>query len=134
MQLSTTDKVPFPNIIHFILNQSYSRSSSSYSYFPSLLPSSLHLIPNARPHPSPTIYLDRPQRDSIGKPHSRNLLESATKGFYWKASQQESFGKRHKGILLESLTAGILWKAPQRDCIGKPHNRNPLESATKGFY
>eukprot|EP00959_Pyramimonas_sp_CCMP1952_P191509 4004405-Pyramimonas_sp.AAC.1 len=40
-----------------------------------------------------------PQRDSLG-------LDSAAKGFDWKASQQESVGKRHK-----------------RDPLGK-HNRS----------
>ena len=73
------------------------------------------------------------QRNPIGKPHSRNPLESTTQGFHWKASQQESFGKHHKGILLESLKIGILWKAQQKDSIGKPHSRNLFVSPRKGI-
>eukprot|EP00959_Pyramimonas_sp_CCMP1952_P150450 3148764-Pyramimonas_sp.AAC.1 len=51
----------------------------------------------------------------MGKHHNRNLVETATKGLYWKASQQESGGKHHEGIVLESLTEGIIWKAQQKD-------------------
>ena len=66
-------------------------------------------------------------RDSIGKPHNMNALESATHGFYWIASQQEPFEKHDKRILFDCLTRGILWKAPGMGSIG-------LESATQGFY